>query len=144
MATDQKQLQMLVRREMARRPIDCSLVDVYCSHGVIYLRGTTEGLNLVAQTYGRRNVGAGDEVLITALEHHSNIVPWQMLCEEKGAHLKVAPIDDAGEVDLEAFTRLVGPRTRIVSVAHVSNALGTILPVRKMAEIAHAAGAVFV
>jgi cysteine desulfurase/selenocysteine lyase len=114
------------------------------SREVIYLRGTTEGLNLVAQTYGRRHVGAGDEVLITALEHHSNIVPWQMLCEEKGAHLKVAPIDDTGEVDLEAFTRLVGPRTRIVSVAHVSNALGTILPIRKMAEIAHAAGAIFV
>jgi cysteine desulfurase/selenocysteine lyase len=114
------------------------------SREVIFLRGTTEGLNLVAQTYGRRHLGAGDEVLITGLEHHSNIVPWQMLCEEKGAHLKVVPIDDAGEVDLEAFKRLVGPRTRIVSVAHVSNALGTILPIRKMAEIAHAAGAVFV
>jgi cysteine desulfurase/selenocysteine lyase len=114
------------------------------SREVILLRGTTEALNLVAQTYGRRHVGAGDEVLITALEHHSNIVPWQMLCEEKQAVLKVAPIDDAGEVDMEAFERLLSPKTRIVSVAHVSNALGTINPIRKMAELAHAHGAVFV
>jgi cysteine desulfurase/selenocysteine lyase len=114
------------------------------SREVIFVRGTTEGLNLVAQTYGRSRVGAGDEVLITALEHHSNIVPWQMLCEEKGASLKVAPIDDAGAVDMEAFARLLGPRTRIVSVAHVSNALGTVLPIRQMAGLAHAAGAVFV
>jgi cysteine desulfurase / selenocysteine lyase len=114
------------------------------SREVILLRGTTEALNLVAQTYGRRNVGPGDEVLITALEHHSNIVPWQMLCEEKQAVLKVAPIDDAGAVDMEAFERLLSPLTRIVSVAHVSNALGTINPIRKMAELAHAQGAVFV
>jgi cysteine desulfurase/selenocysteine lyase len=111
---------------------------------VILLRGTTEALNLVAQTYGRRHLGAGDEVLITALEHHSNIVPWQMLCEEKQGVLRVAPIDDAGEVDLDAFERLLSPRTRIVSVAHVSNALGTINPIRRMAELAHAQGAVFV
>jgi cysteine desulfurase/selenocysteine lyase len=114
------------------------------SREVVFLRGTTEALNLVAQTYGRRHVGAGDEVLITALEHHSNIVPWQMLCEEKGGLLKVAPIDDAGEVDLEAFERLLSPKTRIVSVAHVSNALGTINPIRRMAEMAHAQGAVIV
>jgi cysteine desulfurase / selenocysteine lyase len=114
------------------------------SREVILLRGTTEALNLVAQTYGRRHVGPGDEVLITGLEHHSNIVPWQMLCEEKQAVLKVAPIDDAGQVDLDAFARLLSPRTRIVSVAHVSNALGTINPIQKMAELAHAQGAVFV
>jgi cysteine desulfurase/selenocysteine lyase len=114
------------------------------SREVILLRGTTEALNLVAQSYGRRHVGPGDEVLITALEHHSNIVPWQMLCEEKGGVLKVAPIDDAGDVDMEAFERLLSPRTRIVSVAHVSNALGTVNPIRKMAELAHAQGAVFV
>jgi cysteine desulfurase / selenocysteine lyase len=114
------------------------------SREVILLRGTTEALNLVAQSYGRGQVGRGDEVLITALEHHSNIVPWQMLCEEKEAVLKVAPIDDAGEVDLAAFERLLSPKTRIVSVAHVSNALGTVNPIRKMAELAHAAGAVFV
>jgi len=114
------------------------------SREVILLRGTTEALNLVAQTYGRRHVGPGDEILITALEHHSNIVPWQMLCEEKQAVLKVAPIDDAGDVDLAAFERLLSGKTRIVSVAHVSNALGTINPIRKMAELAHAQGAIFV
>jgi cysteine desulfurase/selenocysteine lyase len=112
------------------------------SREVILLRGTTEAINLVAQTYGRRHVGSGDEVLITGLEHHSNIVPWQMLCEEKGGVLKVAPIDDAGDVDMDAFERLLSPRTRIVSVAHVSNALGTVNPVRRMTELAHAQGAV--
>jgi cysteine desulfurase/selenocysteine lyase len=109
---------------------------------IVFVRGTTEAVNLVAQTHGRRSVGAGDEVLITGLEHHSNIVPWQLLCEEKGAVLRVAPIDDAGTVDLEAFERLLTPRTRIVSVAHVSNALGTVVPVRRMTDLAHAAGAV--
>jgi cysteine desulfurase/selenocysteine lyase len=109
---------------------------------IVLLRGATEAINLVAQTYGRKHVGSGDEVLITGLEHHSNIVPWQMLCEEKGATLQVAPIDDAGVVDMEAFERLLGPRTRIVSVSHVSNALGTINPVKRMTELAHAAGAV--
>jgi cysteine desulfurase/selenocysteine lyase len=111
---------------------------------IVLLRGTTEAINLVAQTYGRKHVGADDEILITGLEHHSNIVPWQILCEEKGASLKVAPIDDDGVVDLEAFERLLGPRTRIVSVSHISNALGTINPVKRMAEMAHAAGAVVV
>jgi cysteine desulfurase/selenocysteine lyase len=112
------------------------------SREIVLLRGTTEAVNLVAQSYGRRHVGAGDEVLITGLEHHSNIVPWQLLCEEKRASLRVAPIDDAGEVDMEAFARLLSPRTRIVSVAHVSNALGTVNPVRRMTELGHAAGAV--
>jgi cysteine desulfurase/selenocysteine lyase len=112
------------------------------SREIVLLRGATEAINLVAQSYGRKHVGAGDEVLITGLEHHSNIVPWQLLCEEKGASLRVAPIDDAGEVDMAAFERLLSPRTRIVSVAHVSNALGTINPVRRMAELGHAAGAV--
>jgi cysteine desulfurase/selenocysteine lyase len=109
---------------------------------IILLRGTTEAINLVAQTYGRKHVGPGDEVLITGLEHHSNIVPWQMLCEEKGAALRVAPFDDAGVVDVEAFERLLGPQTRIVSLSHVSNALGTVNPVKRMTELAHAAGAV--
>jgi cysteine desulfurase/selenocysteine lyase len=112
------------------------------SREIVLLRGTTEAVNLVAQSYGRTHVGAGDEVLITGLEHHSNIVPWQLLCEEKGASLRVAPIDDAGEVDMDAFERLLSPRTRIVSVAHVSNALGTINPVRRMTELGRAAGAV--
>jgi cysteine desulfurase/selenocysteine lyase len=109
---------------------------------IVFVRGATEAINLVAQTYGRKNVGPGDEILITGLEHHSNIVPWQMLCEEKGATLRVAPIDDAGVVDMTAFEGLLTPRTRIVSVSHVSNALGTIDPVERMTELAHAAGAV--
>ena len=107
---------------------------------IVFVRGTTEAINLVAQTYGRRMVGPGDEILITALEHHSNIVPWQMLCEEKGAALRVAPIDDAGEVDLDAYERLLGPRTRLVAIAHCSNALGTVLPIDRMIEAAHRQG----
>jgi len=107
------------------------------SREIIFVRGTTEGINLVAQTYGRRAVGARDEVVITALEHHSNIVPWQMLCEEKQGTLRVVPINDAGEVDLEAYEALLGERTRLVAIAHVSNALGTILPVQRMIEAAH-------
>jgi cysteine desulfurase/selenocysteine lyase len=110
------------------------------SREIIFLRGTTEAINLVAQTYGRREVGAGDEVLISTLEHHSNIVPWQMLCEEKGARLVVAPINDAGEIEREAFAKLLSPRTRLVALAHVSNALGTINPVKAMIEMAHGRG----
>ena len=107
---------------------------------IVFVRGTTEAINLVAATYGRANVSAGDEVLITTMEHHSNIVPWQMLCEEKDARLKVVPIDDRGELVMDAFAELIGPRTRIVAVGHVSNALGTINPVRKIVELAHARG----
>ncbi|SPE18817.1 selenocysteine lyase, PLP-dependent [Candidatus Sulfotelmatomonas gaucii] len=105
---------------------------------IIFVRGATEAVNLVAQTYGRANVGEGDEVLITAMEHHSNIVPWQILCQEKHARLRVVPINDAGELDLEAFEKLLSPRTRIVAVAHVSNALGTVNPLRKIIQLAHA------
>jgi cysteine desulfurase/selenocysteine lyase len=112
------------------------------SREIVLLRGTTEAINLVAQSYGRSNVGAGDEVLITGLEHHSNIVPWQLLCAEKGASLRVARIDEAGQVDLAEFERLLSPRTRIAAFAHVSNALGTINPVERMTELAHASGAV--
>ena len=108
---------------------------------IVFVRGTTEGINLVAQTLGRRRVSAGDEVLITEMEHHSNIVPWQMLCEERGANLKVAPIDDRGEVIVEEYERLLSQRTRIVAFGHVSNALGTVNPVREMTAAAHAAGA---
>lgn len=104
---------------------------------IIFVRGTTEAINLVAQTYGRKNIRAGDEIVLTTLEHHANIVPWQMLAQETGAVLKVVPISDRGEVILEEYTRLLGPRTRIVSISHVSNALGTIVPVREMTEIAH-------
>ena len=107
------------------------------SKEIIFVRGTTEGINLVAQTYGRKNVGSGDEVLITALEHHSNIVPWQLLCEEKGARLRVAPINDRGELLLDEFEKLLGPKTKIVAVGHLSNALGTINPIREIARMAH-------
>jgi len=110
------------------------------SREIVFTRGTTEAVNLVAASYGRPHVGAGDEVLITTLEHHSNIVPWQMLCEERGARLRVAPINDRGELILEEMAALIGPRTRIVAIAHVSNALGTILPVRRIVETAHARG----
>ncbi len=107
---------------------------------IVFVRGATEGINLVAQTYGRQHVKVGDEVLITGLEHHSNIVPWQMLCEEKGARLQVAPINDRGELILEEFEKFLNDRTRLVAVAHVSNALGTINPVRQIVEMAHARG----
>ena len=113
-------------------------LDAAKSSEIIFVRGTTEGINMVAQTYGRRHVGAGDEILITAIEHHSNIVPWQMLCEEKGARLRVAPINDRGEIVLEEFEKLLGPRTKIAAITHVSNALGTVNPVRRMIEMAHA------
>ena len=105
---------------------------------IVFVRGTTEAINLVAQSYGQAHVSAGDEVLITAMEHHSNIVPWQLLCEDKGAQLRVAPINDDGELSLEEFERLLGPRTKIVAVSHVSNALGTVNPVATIAKIAHA------
>jgi cysteine desulfurase/selenocysteine lyase len=107
------------------------------SKEVIFTRGTTESINLVASTYGRKNVSAGDEVLITALEHHSNIVPWQLLCEEKGATLKVAPITGAGEVIIEEFEKLLGPRTKLAAISHISNALGTVNPIGRMIEMAH-------
>ncbi|MGE5323581.1 MAG: SufS family cysteine desulfurase [Actinomycetota bacterium] len=105
---------------------------------VIFLRGATEAINLVAQTYGRKHVAAGDEVLITAMEHHSDIVPWQMLCEEKGAKLRVAPINERGELVLDEFERLLTAKTKMVAVGHLSNALGTINPIRKIVKMAHA------
>src|SRR5579859_1934321 len=107
------------------------------SREIIYVRGTTEAINLVAMTYGRKNIDAGDEIIITAMEHHSNIVPWQLLCEEKGAILRVAPINDSGELRLDEFEKLLNPRTKFVAVAHVSNALGTVNPVRQIVELAH-------
>ena len=111
---------------------------------IIFTRGTTESLNLVAQSYGRSKLAPGDEILISHMEHHANIVPWQLLCEQTGAVLKVAPITDAGEIDMPAFEALLGERTKIVSVTHVSNALGTVNPVRRIGQLAHAAGAVLV
>jgi len=111
---------------------------------IVFVRGATEGINLVAQSHGRRHVRAGDEILVTELEHHSNIVPWQLLCSEKGARLRVLPIDDRGEVRLEELDGLLGPRTRIVAVSHVSNSLGTVLPVAEISRRARAAGAIVV
>ena len=107
---------------------------------IIFVRGTTEGINLVASSFGRRNVRSGDEILISAMEHHSNIVPWQMLCEEKGAVLRVIPINDAGELRLDEFEKLLSPKTRLVALVHLSNALGTLNPVRPIIEMAHRRG----
>jgi cysteine desulfurase/selenocysteine lyase len=107
------------------------------SREIVFVRGATEGINLVAQTYGRAHVGAGDEIVISEMEHHSNIVPWQMLCEEKGARLRVIPISDAGELRLDTYERLLSDRTRIVAITHVSNALGTINPVVEIVRLAH-------
>ena len=105
---------------------------------IIFVRSTTEAINLVAQTYGRQNLHAGDEVLITAMEHHSDIVPWQLICNEKQAKLRVAPINEKGELILEEFEQLLSPRTKLVAVPHVSNALGTINPLKQIIELAHA------
>ncbi len=110
------------------------------SNEIIYVRNATEGINLVAQTYGRRNIGEGDEIIISAMEHHCNIVPWQMLCEEKGAKLRVIPMNDAGELLLDEYEKLITPRTKFVSIVHMSNALGTINPVKQMIDTAHANG----
>jgi cysteine desulfurase/selenocysteine lyase len=107
---------------------------------VIFTRGCTEGINLVAQSWGRANLRARDEIVLTWMEHHSNIVPWQLACEQTGATLRVVPIDDAGELDMAAYEAALGDRTRLVSVIHVSNALGTINPVERMIELAHARG----
>ena len=108
---------------------------------IVFVRGATEAVNLVAHSFGRSQVGRGDEVLISTLEHHSNIVPWQILCEEVGATLKVAPVDDRGELQLDAFEQLLGPKTKLVAVTHVSNAIGTVTPVHRITELAHAVGA---
>ncbi len=107
---------------------------------IVFTRNATESINLVAATFGRANVGPGDEIVISGLEHHANIVPWQMLCQEKEARLRVVPVTDAGEVDLEAFEKLLGDRTRLVAISHVSNALGTIVPIREVTAAAHERG----
>ncbi|MFL5244652.1 MAG: SufS family cysteine desulfurase [Gemmataceae bacterium] len=104
---------------------------------IIFVRGITEAINLVAQTHGRKNLKAGDEVIISAMEHHSNIVPWQILCDEKGAKLRVIPINDQGELLLDEYEKLLNPRTKFVSVVHVSNSLGTVNPVKRIIDLAH-------
>ncbi len=108
---------------------------------IIFTRNATEAINLVAQTWGRKHLGPGDEIVLTELEHHANIVPWQMLRAEKGFEIKVAPIDDTGQIRLDDMAKLIGPHTKLVAVSHMSNALGTILPVREIVRMAHAQGA---
>lgn len=107
---------------------------------IVFVRGTTEAINLVAYSYGRKNIGAGDEIIISAMEHHSNIVPWQMLCEATGARLRTIPMTDDGELILEEYEKLLGPRTKFVSIVHLSNSLGTINPVKKIVGMAHSYG----
>jgi cysteine desulfurase/selenocysteine lyase len=122
-------------REKVRR-----FINARSTREVVFVRGTTEAINLVAQTYGRTQFGPGDEILISWLEHHANIVPWQMLCQQTGATLKVAPITQSGEIDFDAFAALLSPRTRLVALAHVSNALGTVIPVQRFIAAARARG----
>ncbi len=123
-------------RNQVRRFLNASSPDE-----CVFVRGATEAINLVAQSWGRRHIGPGDEIVITWLEHHANIVPWQQLCSEKGAKLRIAPVDSRGQVILDEYERLLNPRTRLVSFTQVSNALGTIVPAREMVEMAHRAGA---
>jgi len=123
--------------ELARKLVQ-RLLNARNSSEIVFVRGATEAINLVAQTYGRTHVGRGDEVLITAMEHHSNIVPWQMLCEEKGAVLRVVPISDAGELSIDKLEEMLSSRTRILAITHLSNALGSIIPVRQVVSLAHA------
>ena len=123
-------------REKVRRFVNTSTV-----REIIFVRGTTEAINLVAQSWGRQNIQKDDEIVITWLEHHANIVPWQMLCAEKGARLRVAPVDNSGQVILDEYQKLLGPRTRLVALAQVSNALGTVTPAQEMIEMAHRYGA---
>ena len=122
-------------REKVRRFLNAA-----AAREIVFTRNSTESINLVAQSFGRRNVGPGDEIVITHMEHHSNIVPWQLLCEQVGARLRVAPIDDTGTLQLDELERLIGPRTRLVSVVHLSNSLGTINPVRDIVAAAHRLG----
>jgi cysteine desulfurase/selenocysteine lyase len=112
-------------------------INARADNEIIFVRGTTEGINLVAQSYGRNFLKAGDEIIVTAMEHHSNIVPWQMLCEQVGAKLRVIPINHDGEIVMEEYRRLLGDKTKFVSITHVSNALGTIVPVKEMVALAH-------
>ena len=122
--------------EASRKKVS-TFINASSSEEIVFVRGATEGINLVAQTYGRARLKSGDEILISAMEHHSNIVPWQMLCEEKGARLIVVPITPNGELEVEHYAKLLGPRTRLAAVTHVSNALGTVNPVKEIIRLAH-------
>src|SRR5699024_4662737 len=132
--------QRATQRYEAARDSIAALINARAREEVIFTRGTTDSINLVAQTFGRSRLGAGDEVLVTELEHHSNIVSWQLLCEAVGAKLVVVPVNDAGEVAVNAFAERLTSRTRIAAFAHMSTALGTVLPVAAMIDRAHAAG----
>jgi cysteine desulfurase/selenocysteine lyase len=123
-------------REKTRRFLNAG-----ATREIVFVRGATEAINLVAQSWGRQNIQKDDEIVVTWMEHHANIVPWQMLCAEKGARLRVAPVDNSGQVLLDEFEKLLGPKTRLVSITHVSNALGSVLPVQAMTEAAHRHGA---
>ena len=125
--------------EAARETVR-AFFNAHSAHEIVFTRNATEGINLVAYAFGRARVAAGDEVVISAMEHHSNIVPWQLLCEEKGARLRVVPMDDSGELLMGAYERLLNERTRIVSITHMSNALGTVNPVADIVRLAHARG----
>jgi len=125
--------------EAARRKLQ-TFVNAERVEEIVFVRGTTEAINLVASTFGRSRVEADDEIVVSAMEHHSNIVPWQMLCGEKGAKLRVIPMNERGELDLDAYENLLGPRTKIVALAYVANSIGTVNPVRDMIRMAHARG----
>ncbi len=116
------------------------LINARSTEEIIFVRGTTEAINLVAQSYGRNRLGPGDEIILSVMDHHSNIVPWQMLCEQTGARLRIIPVNDAGELDMEAYQALLNEHTRLVTIVHVSNALGSVNPVRSIIEQAHARG----
>ena len=122
-------------REKVRRFLNAS-----DQREIIFVRGTTEAINLVAQSYGRQHIGEDDEVIVSAMEHHSNIVPWQILCQERGAHLRVIPINDDGELSMDEYEQLLGPRTKLVSIVHLSNSLGTINPIEQIVAMAHSRG----
>lgn len=126
------------------REITAKFLNATSSKECVFVRGTTEAINLIAQGYGRPRLQVGDEIIIGHIEHHSNIVPWQMLCEQTGAVLKVIPVNDDAELQLDEYQKLLSAKTKIVSVGHVSNALGTINPIKQIAEMAHAVGAVVV
>ena len=119
-----------------------SFINASLPEEIIFTRGATEGINLVAYTWGRKNINAGDEIIISGMEHHSNIVPWQILCEEKKAILKVIPVTNSGELDIKAYKNLISSKTKLVSVVHASNSLGTINPVKEIIDVAHNIGAV--
>lgn len=126
----------------AARDAACRFIHAASREEVIFTRGTTESINLVAYTWGRKNIQAGDEIIISGMEHHSNIVPWHILCEEKKAVLKIIPVNDEGELIMEEFEKLLSAKTKLVSIVHVSNALGTVNPIKQIIERAHAAGAI--